>query len=442
MKRFLSCILIIALMLTTVIISYADGDNSKFKTGLYITTASVLNIRAGPSINDTVNGKIPIGTVVEITKTEGSWGKVKYEDAVGWISMDYAEPFTDMYHNLNKYAVKWNVIDVSKWQGKVDWEKVASEGIKGVIIRIGLRGSATKVLHIDDKFLEYYKGAKKQGLYVGCYFYSAATTVKDVNEEANFVIKTLRDNNIELDMPAFIDVEDDVILKCGKTTIFNITKAYLDAMDKANIYSGVYCSASWATDYYNQSLFNSHALWVADWKGDCDYSGPYSMWQYSETGKINGIETKYTDMNYCYVDFPQLIKDYKYNKNNMTEEETENVVVEEEACTTPDVPENFEQGTIPEKTPEKESETDIKKEPITETKTETEQVCTIGDVDRNGSITSSDARLTLRFATSIDIPVEEQFYLADINADKKITSSDARIILRIVAMLDDVNNYI
>lgn len=371
------------------IYAYASPDftfTSKYEEGTYITTASTLNFRAGPGTDNDITDKIPMGTIVEIKSFKGDWGYTYYNGKNGWVSMDYASKYEDSYHNIGAYAVNWKVIDVSKWQGKIDWAQVASAGFKAVILRIGLRGSVSREILIDDKFLEYYEGAKAQGLYIGCYFYSAAKSVSDAEKEAEFVLKTIKENNIELDMPAYIDMEDSVIEKCGKTAIFNMTKAYLDTMDAANIYSGVYCSAYWATDYYNKTLFNSHALWIADWSGSCDYTGEYGMWQYSEKGRINGIETKYTDLNTCYVNYPELIADYGYN-------------------------------------------------------TEDESSYSTGDIDRNGQITAADARLVLRFSAQLDIPTDYQSIVSDIDGNKKITAADARLLLRISAGLADISDY-
>ncbi len=371
------------------IYAYASPDftfTSKYTAGTFSTTASVLNFRAGPGTNTEIIDKIPMGSIVKITAFKGDWGYTTFNGKSGWISMEYTSAYDDTYHNIGTYSVNWKVIDVSKWQGKIDWEKVAEAGFEAVIIRIGLRGSVTREILIDDKFLEYYEGAKEQGLHIGCYFYSAAKSVNDAKKEAEFVIKTIKENNIELDMPAYLDMEDKVVEKCGKTAIFNMTKAYLDTMDAANIYSGVYCSAYWAKDYYNQSLFNTHALWVADWDGDCDYKGEHGMWQYSERGRITGIETKYTDLNTCYVNYPQLIKDFGYN-------------------------------------------------------TEKIPVYNLGDVDRDGSITAADARLVLRFSAQLETPTDFQSAVSDIDGNKVITANDARILLRVSAQLDSITNY-
>ncbi len=374
------------------IYAYATPDFdfvSKYAMGSYTVSASTLNLRAEPTTESEVITKLSTGTVIEITSFKDDWGYATYKDYAGWVSMDYVSYYDGDYHDISNYSVEWKAIDVSKWQSDIDWEKVAAEGIQAVIMRIGLRGSVTREILIDDKFLEYYEGAKEQGLHIGCYFYSTATTEAEAVEEAEFVIKTIEDNDIELDMPAYIDMEDKVTENCGKTVIYSVAKAYLERMDEANIYSGVYSSTSWINSYFDQALFNTHALWVADWTGKCGYTGEYGMWQYSETGRINGISSKYTDLNICYVDYPQLIADYGYN-----------IIVKANSK------------------------------------------ANLGDVDADKKITASDARITLRIAAGLYTPTAEESLAADIDSNKKISASDARIILRIAAKLDSIENYI
>ncbi|MBR6646763.1 MAG: SH3 domain-containing protein, partial [Clostridia bacterium] len=269
------------------IYAYATPDynlSAMHSPGRYMTTASALNFRENPTTSSTSFCKIPLGTVVTITSISGDWGCLEYDGKTGWVHLDYVVPFDDSHTDTSEYAVKWNVIDVSKWQGDIDWNKIAAADIEGVILRIAFRGTATKVIHTDERFYEYYKGAKEAGLHIGCYFYSAATTVDEAKEEARYVINEIRKNDLRFDMPVYIDMEDKVVQQTGKTLIFNMTKAFFDMMDDENIYSGVYCSTKWAEDYYIPALFTNNALWIADWRDKCQYSGEYGMWQYTEYG--------------------------------------------------------------------------------------------------------------------------------------------------------------
>lgn len=369
------------------ITAYATPDYSfvsNYTEGKHMTTASNLNLRSEPNTSCSILTKIPIGTIVDITKFSGNWGYITYNGYSGWISMDYAVFFDDSHSDTSEYSVKWNVIDVSKWQGSIDWSKVAAGDIQGVIMRIGLRGSGTRQIVIDENFLTYYEGAKSAGLHVGCYFYTTATSTQEAVEEAEFVIDTVDKYDLEFDMPVYLDMEDAIVEKCGKTEIFNMTYAFLERMTQENIYSGVYCSTYWANAYYNQTLFTNHSLWIAEWHDKCNYNGEYGMWQYTSTGSVSGIESRYTDLNICYIDYPAFIRDMNYN--NMTD----------------------------------------KKE------------LSPGDINGDGNVTAADARIALRISAYLYEPTQEEENAADINMDGTVTAADARTILRISAKLESL----
>lgn len=368
------------------IYAYAKPDytvDSEHKPGKHMTTASALNFRPEPTTSSSIICTIPLGTIVTITTISGEWGKIIYNDTEGWINLQYVVPYDDSHIDTSEYSVLWNVIDISKWQGNINWEKIAETNINAVIIRIGLRGTATKELLTDEKFFEYYDGAVKSGLHIGCYFYSAATTNEEAQEEANYVVDMIRNHDLKFDMPVYMDMEDAVVQRTGKTQIFNSTKAFLDIMKEENIYSGVYCSTSWAQDYYTPALFSGHSLWIADWHDKCRYEGDYGMWQYTDQGSVSGIDANYTDLNLCYINYPKLISDYGYNK--IPDENTK---------------------TIP------------------------------GDINNDGIVTASDARQALRTAAKLQTLTEKETEIADMDSDGRITASDARKILRISAKLE------
>lgn len=367
------------------IYAYATPNYSleaEHKPGRHMTTASSLNFRTEPTTASQVICTIPLGTIVTITNISGEWGKITYNNKEGWINLQYVVPYDDTHNDASDYSVNWNVIDISKWQGNIKWDKVATSDIKAVIIRIGLRGTATKEILMDDKFFEYYEGAVNAGLHVGCYFYSAATTTEQAKEEAYFIIDKIKEHNLKFDMPVYIDMEDKVVQRTGKKQIFNSTKAFFDIMKEENIYSGVYCSRSWAEDYYTPALLNGHSLWVADWRNQCGYSGEYGMWQYTERGSVSGIDANYTDLNICYINYPKLISDLGYNIDPNTVERIK------------------------------------------------------GDVNADGKINATDARTALRASARLVTLKDKAKTAADMDNDGNISASDARKILRISAKLE------
>lgn len=366
------------------IAGYASPDYTMrafITKGNYITTTDSLNFRQLPNTDCEILGKIPLGTILDITEIKNGWGKTTYNEKSGYVSMDYASEY-DALHTDPRYSVKWNVIDISKYQPDIDWDKLRDENISAIIIRLGFRATKTKVLYEDEKFLEYYEKAKENGFHVGCYFYSGATTTAEAIEEANYIVNYIKSKNLSFDMPVYWDVEDSIIKETGKSNICKMTREFFAVMDYAKIYSGVYTSSSWIKDFFDLSLFSGHALWVADWRGYCGYSGDYGMWQYTENGSVAGISGD-VDKNYCYINYPLFIPDYMKNAQN--------------------------------------------KPPVAIQK---------GDINKDGKITAADARTVLRISAKLEEIPDENIEIADYNNDDKISASDARLILRKSAKLD------
>lgn len=202
--------------------------------------------------------------------------------------------------------VKWDVIDISVWQEITSWTRIANS-VDAVILRIGSRTTATKVIRQDTKFISHYENAKAKGLPVGCYFFSAATTVNEAIEEANFVLKVLRENNCKMEMPVYFDMETDAQVALSQSAATAIARAFCETIENGGYYSGIYCNKFFARDQlYADRLADFH-FWIAQYSSSCTYDGPYGMWQYSETGSVSGING-YVDKNYCYYNYPEIIK--------------------------------------------------------------------------------------------------------------------------------------
>jgi len=214
---------------------------------------------------------------------------------------------------INDSETGWKVIDVSYWNGDIDWEKVRADGVKAVIMRLGYRGSRAYTLVEDVKFKAYYDGASKAGLYIGVYFYSLARDVKDAAEEARFTAEKLKEYGCALDFPVYYDIEDRRIEVKSKTECTELVIAFCETIKKEGFYPGVYCNKYWATEKLNMSEFEDCAVWIAMYAKTCDYAGPYGMWQYSETGKVDGIK-EYADLNVCYVNYQMLVNSEKENE--------------------------------------------------------------------------------------------------------------------------------
>ena len=96
-----------------------------------------------------------MGTIVDITEIKDGWGSIRYDGQDGYISMDYAAEYDTTHIDSPRYAVNWNVIDISKFQGEIDWNKLSAQDIDAIILRIGFRGTGAKVMYHDEKFLKH-----------------------------------------------------------------------------------------------------------------------------------------------------------------------------------------------------------------------------------------------------------------------------------------------
>ena len=204
-------------------------------------------------------------------------------------------------------------IDVSKWQGNIDWTKVKNSGVDFAIIREGYGKKDPK--QVDKKFYDNYNGAKAVGIHVGVYHYSYADSVDDAIKEAQFCLENIK--GLEMDFPIVFDIEDKEQLKLDNRQRTDIVKAFCSEIEKAGYYAMFYCNLSWLNNYLIKSeLLPKYDLWLAQW--DTNIPGVQcGLWQYSSTGKIDGI-TGNVDLNMAYKDYPSIIKSMKSEHHNST----------------------------------------------------------------------------------------------------------------------------
>jgi len=182
-------------------------------------------------------------------------------------------------------------IDVSKYQGDIDWEKVAAAGVQFVIIRAGYRGSVTGALVEDPNFVQNIRGALAAGLEVGVYFFTQAINETEAVEEASAVISMVREYDIKL--PIYIDTEGaggngraDGLDKDMRTKVCD---AFCRTAKNAGYNAGVYASRSWLYNNLDTSVLDKYEIWDAEWVSVPQYTGYYTMWQYSSKGSVDGI---------------------------------------------------------------------------------------------------------------------------------------------------------
>lgn len=193
-------------------------------------------------------------------------------------------------------------IDVSKWNGTIDWAAVKNSGISYVIIRCGYRGSSKGSLIEDPKFESNIKGAINAGLKVGVYFFTQAMDEIEAVEEASMVLELVKDYQISY--PVFLDVESsggraDSIDKATRTAV---CKAFCETIQKAGYTAGIYANKTWLNTKMDASALNAYKIWLAQYAATPSYTGKYDLWQYSSSGRVSGISGD-VDLNISYLGY-------------------------------------------------------------------------------------------------------------------------------------------
>ena len=225
--------------------------------------------------------------------------------------------------NKYKLASPINGIDVSSWQGHIDWTKVKAAGIKFAILRAGYGKYSSQK---DTRFEEYYAGCKANGIPVGVYWASYATTAEDAVLEAKACLECIKGKSFELpiayDYEAFqgtatyIDANGKPQSKQLLPEVANaVIPAFMNEMQKAGYYVSLY--SYYAMLVYNipKALSSKYDIFLAHYAASTNWNEK-TVWQNSCKGRVNGINGD-VDLDVCYYDYPKIIEDSKYD--NATE---------------------------------------------------------------------------------------------------------------------------
>lgn len=190
-------------------------------------------------------------------------------------------------------------IDVSNaGQGKIaDWSKAAKQ-IDFAIIKCGFGGDY--VSQDDVQFKTNVAACQKYGIPFGVYLYSYADTVAKAKSEAAHALRLIK--GLKFDYPVFLDLEEAKISALGKAKILEVAKTFCYEIEKAGYTYGTYANKNWFENYLTDKWYDSKVKWLAQYNSTVTYKGSYDIWQYSSSGKIDGINGK-VDMNFCYLSF-------------------------------------------------------------------------------------------------------------------------------------------
>ncbi len=194
-------------------------------------------------------------------------------------------------------------IDVSKWQGTINWNEAKKSGVKFAIIREGWGKKSPS--QVDKKFRYNYENAKDAGIPIGVYHYSYADSAEDAKREAEFCLENIR--NMQIEYPVCFDIEDREMLKLSNRQRTDIVTAFCSEVEKAGYYAMFYCNLNWLNNYLiKEELLPKYDLWLANWSAvklplEC------GIWQKSDKGIVNGIGGN-VDIDISYKNYPEIIK--------------------------------------------------------------------------------------------------------------------------------------
>ncbi|MBD5534096.1 MAG: hypothetical protein HDQ99_00175 [Lachnospiraceae bacterium] len=193
----------------------------------------------------------------------------------------------------NGEVISHKGIDVSRYQGNIDWNKVAAQGVEYVIIRVGIRGWGQEgTLVLDEKFEDNIKGASAAGLKVGVYFFSQAITEEEALEEADLVLDAIA--GYDVSYPIVYDVEktSEASGRMNQLSVEDRTRMahiFLDRIKEAGYTPMIYANMEMWSVLINMAEFEDVDKWFAYYDTDLYFPYEYAIWQYSDTGRIDGI---------------------------------------------------------------------------------------------------------------------------------------------------------
>ena len=204
-------------------------------------------------------------------------------------------------------------IDVSKWQGNIDWVKVKPQ-IDFAILKLGNIGDNNK-FWLDEKFERNYTQCRTLNIPIGVYVYCYTNEITNIDDCARDVVNYLQDK--KLNLPVYIDMEDKEIAVEGKAKLTQLVITFNTIIEQAGLWAGVYANLNWFNNYLNKDeIKRRYTTWVAHYGVNKDkYKGQFDMLQYSSSGKIDGIAGN-VDVNEMYRD---LIKEMNGSSTNTTQ---------------------------------------------------------------------------------------------------------------------------
>ena len=279
-------------------------------SGMSVDTIASIEHVSVDSIKSVMETLTPIELEYENFFSEIGWIETPVEvDTNLYRTTLYLKPVTAAQpmtanEQISMFArtVKRFGVDVSKYQGTIDWAKAKAAGVEFAILRAGYGRYMSQK---DPTFEANYSGCCKNGIPVGAYWYLYCTTNAHMLEEMRCFMECL--NGKQFEYPVYLDIEDKAQAAMGKSALTQMLQTGLTALESGGYYPGVYTYTSYAPRFDYVGLASRYPTWLADYRKNYDTTLPRDMHQYSSSGSVNGINGR-CDVNWCYTDFPTIIR--------------------------------------------------------------------------------------------------------------------------------------
>lgn len=195
-----------------------------------------------------------------------------------------------------------DIIDVSRYQGVIDWERLAGK-IGGAMLKTVSTNKSFGGIYIDPQFERNYAECKRLGIPVGVYYYTYAQDAATARAELDKLHEALIGKSLEL--PAAVDVEDNKLKPLSADALTDLVIAAADAIESWGLYAMVYTYTYYANTELDMDRLAAYDLWIADYRGQRP-TRSHGMWQYTSTGRLEGIAGN-VDISHAYKDYPSII---------------------------------------------------------------------------------------------------------------------------------------
>ena len=197
---------------------------------------------------------------------------------------------------------QYNGIDVSEYQGLIDWQAVRRSGVTFAMLRCGYGRYDSQ---IDARFEDNYRGATEAGVHVGAYLFSYAVTPDQAAEEAAHCLRRIAGKQFAY--PIAYDVETRAQQNLGAEKLSEVVETFCSILEENGYYVSVYSNLYFLKNCLSQAIRTRYDIWLAQWASAPTYTGAYGMWQYSSTGTVPGISGA-VDLDVAYKEYPAIMQ--------------------------------------------------------------------------------------------------------------------------------------